>query len=92
MSCCSPGGARSGSCGWRPATATRGPAEILALAADLRVPVQEVSRKRLDSEARSEAPQGVLARAAPLQETDLDDLVKPGRGPAASRSWCSSTG
>jgi 23S rRNA (guanosine2251-2'-O)-methyltransferase len=56
----------------------RGPSEILALAADLRVPVQEVSRKRLDAEARSEAPQGVLARAAPLQEADLDDLVRPG--------------
>ena len=59
----------------------RGPSEIIALAADLRVPVQEVSRKRLDLEARSEAPQGVLARAAPLQEADLDDLVRrAGRG------------
>ena len=59
----------------------RGPSEIVALAADLRVPVQEVSRKRLDAEARSEAPQGVLARAAPLQEADLDDLVKRRSGP-----------
>jgi 23S rRNA (guanosine2251-2'-O)-methyltransferase len=54
----------------------RGPAELLALAADLRVPVQHVSRKRLDAEARSEAPQGVLAKAAPLQEADLDDLAR----------------
>ncbi|HEX6785736.1 MAG TPA: 23S rRNA (guanosine(2251)-2'-O)-methyltransferase RlmB [Acidimicrobiales bacterium] len=54
----------------------RGPADLLALAAELRVPVQQVSRKRLDAEARSEAPQGVLAKAAPLQETDLDDLAR----------------
>ena len=54
----------------------RGPADLLALAADLRIPVQQVSRKRLDAEARSEAPQGVLAKAAPLQEADLDDLAR----------------
>jgi len=54
----------------------RGPADLLALAADLRVPVQHVSRKRLDAEARSEAPQGVLAKAAPLHEADLDDLAR----------------
>ena len=54
-----------------------GPTEILALAADLRVPVQRVSRRRLDAEARSEAPQGVLAKAAPLAEADLDDLARP---------------
>ena len=53
-----------------------GPTEILALAEDLRIPVQHVSRKRLDSEARSEAPQGVLAKAVPLQEADLDDLAR----------------
>jgi 23S rRNA (guanosine2251-2'-O)-methyltransferase len=53
----------------------RGPSDLVALAADLRIPVQHVSRKRLDAEARSEAPQGVLAKAAPLQETDLGDLV-----------------
>ena len=58
--------------GRRPAA----PADLLALAADLRVPVQHVSRKRLDAEARSEAPQGVLAKAAPLQEADLDDLAR----------------
>jgi 23S rRNA (guanosine2251-2'-O)-methyltransferase len=61
----------------------RAPADLLALAAELRVPVQQVSRKRLDAEARSEAPQGVLAKAAPLQESDLDDLARGtgGRAP-----------
>ena len=61
-----------------------GPADILALATDRRVPVQRVSRKRLDAEARSEAPQGVLARAAPLAEADLDDLA---RGTARRRPF-----
>ena len=60
-----------------------GPTEIIELAADLRVPVQHVSRRRLDAEARSEAPQGVLAKAAPLQEADLDDLARRVPGEAA---------
>lgn len=56
-------------------------ADIVDLAASKRVPVQEVNRRRLEAEARSEAPQGVLARAAALPEADLDDLVvrRPGR-------------
>ena len=49
--------------------------DIVDLATDERVPVREVSRKRLFAEARTDAPQGVLARAAPLQEVELDDLV-----------------
>jgi 23S rRNA (guanosine2251-2'-O)-methyltransferase len=36
-----------------------------------------VSRARLDGEARTEAPQGVLAHADPLPEADLDDLCAP---------------
>lgn len=55
-------------------------ADLAALAAAHRVPVQEVSRRRLDGEARSEAPQGVLARAAPLPEADLDELARPAPG------------
>jgi 23S rRNA (guanosine2251-2'-O)-methyltransferase len=57
--------------------------DIVALARDLRVPVTHVSRRRLEAEARSEAPQGVLAKAAPLREADLDALVRrrPGRPP-----------
>jgi 23S rRNA (guanosine2251-2'-O)-methyltransferase len=60
-----------------------GPLQDLAdLAADLRVPVRLVSRHRLDANARTEAPQGVLARAQPLEEVDLDDLARsPARGP-----------
>ncbi len=58
-------------------------AEILDLAAASRVPVRSVSRERLEAKAATGAPQGVVARAAPLAEADLDDLVRPrgGRAP-----------
>jgi 23S rRNA (guanosine2251-2'-O)-methyltransferase len=55
-------------------------ADIVDLASDRRVQILEVSRKKLDAQARSEAPQGVLAKAAPLREADLDDLAKPAKG------------
>jgi 23S rRNA (guanosine2251-2'-O)-methyltransferase len=50
-------------------------ADLAALAADLRIPVKQVARTKLDAAARTEAPQGVLARAEPLPESDLDDLA-----------------
>lgn len=57
--------------------------DIVALARANRVPVIEVSRKKLEARARSEAPQGVLALAAPLPAADLDTLLRrrPGRPP-----------
>ena len=57
--------------------------DIADLAADQRVPLVEVNRRRLEQVARSEAPQGVLAKAAPLPEAELDDLLRPlaGRPP-----------
>ncbi|HEY8525931.1 MAG TPA: 23S rRNA (guanosine(2251)-2'-O)-methyltransferase RlmB [Acidimicrobiales bacterium] len=54
--------------------------DIVELAESSRVPVREVGRGRFDAQARCEAPQGVLALAAPLPEADLDDLVA-GQGP-----------
>jgi 23S rRNA (guanosine2251-2'-O)-methyltransferase len=51
-------------------------ADILALAEERRVPVRQVARGRLDAEARSEAPQGVLAHADPLPEAELSRLVR----------------
>lgn len=53
--------------------------DIEELAAAARVPVRRVGRGRFAAQARCEAPQGVLALAAPLPEADLDDLVA-GRG------------
>jgi 23S rRNA (guanosine2251-2'-O)-methyltransferase len=41
------------------------------------VRVQRVSRGRLDAEARTTAPQGVLAHADPLESTELDRLCRP---------------
>jgi 23S rRNA (guanosine2251-2'-O)-methyltransferase len=57
--------------------------DIVEIARSVRAPVQEVNRKRLEAKARSEAPQGVIAFAAPLLETELADLIKrrPGRAP-----------
>jgi 23S rRNA (guanosine2251-2'-O)-methyltransferase len=52
-------------------------ADLVELANDLRVPVRQVSRAKLDAAARTEAPQGVVAHAAPLAEADLEDLVRP---------------
>ena len=43
-------------------------------------PVREVSRGRLEAQARTDAPQGVVAHAAELPEADLDDLARPGAG------------
>lgn len=53
-------------------------AEIVDLASEARVPVRRVPRERLDASAATESPQGVVARADPLSEADLDDLVAPG--------------
>lgn len=57
--------------------------DIVELASSEGVPVREVTRRRLAAEARTEAPQGVIARAAPLVDVDLDELVVPraGRSP-----------
>ncbi|MFZ9627830.1 MAG: 23S rRNA (guanosine(2251)-2'-O)-methyltransferase RlmB [Ilumatobacteraceae bacterium] len=50
--------------------------DIVDIARSMRVQVTDVARKRLDMQARSEAPQGVIAFAAPLDEADLGDLLK----------------
>jgi 23S rRNA (guanosine2251-2'-O)-methyltransferase len=50
--------------------------DIRELAAANRVTVSTVGRGRFAAQARCEAPQGVLALAAPLPEADLDDLVR----------------
>jgi len=52
--------------------------DILELAAEERVPVRETSRTKLSALALTEAPQGVVATAAPLREHTLEDLAAPG--------------
>ncbi len=57
--------------------------DIVGLARANRVPVAYVARRRLETAARSEAPQGVLARAAEVPEVDLARLIsrREGRAP-----------
>lgn len=57
--------------------------DIVELARANRVPVLEVSRKKLDFAARSEAPQGVLARADSIEPVPFDTMIKrrPGKAP-----------
>lgn len=54
--------------------------EIAELAQSRRVPLRAVIRSRLAAEARTDAPQGVLAHADPLPEADLDDLCRGAKG------------
>jgi 23S rRNA (guanosine2251-2'-O)-methyltransferase len=54
-------------------------AEIRDLAEEARVPIRAVLRGRLDAEARTDAPQGVLAHAVPLEEVDLEALTRVAR-------------
>jgi 23S rRNA (guanosine2251-2'-O)-methyltransferase len=58
-------------------------ADLVELAADLRVPVRRVSRTKLAGEARTDAPQGVVAHADALPEADADELAahRTGRAP-----------
>lgn len=53
-------------------------ADIVEIAAARRVPLLHVARARLEREARSEAPQGVLAHAAEIPEADLGELLAVG--------------
>ncbi len=48
--------------------------DITELAGEMRVPIKRVTRGALDAEARSDAPQGVLAHAAPIEPIDFDTL------------------
>jgi 23S rRNA (guanosine2251-2'-O)-methyltransferase len=50
--------------------------DIAELASAQRVPVRRVGAGKLAAMARTEAPQGVVALAAPLDEADLDDLAQ----------------
>lgn len=50
--------------------------DIIELAQDMKIPVREVTRTKLFSVARTESPQGVVARADELKDHDLLDLAK----------------
>lgn len=56
--------------------------DIVELAQDLRVPVREVSKKKLDGVSRTEASQGVVAVADPIKERPLEELCETQNGMA----------
>ena len=50
-------------------------AEIKDLAEDGRIPITYTSRAKLEAEARTEAPQGVIARAHSVRAVNLEELA-----------------
>ncbi len=50
--------------------------DISELAEENHVPLREVSRNKFEAMARTDAPQGVVAFAAPLQPVELEALVR----------------
>ena len=54
--------------------------EIIDLAESAGVPVRRVSSDELRALARTEAPQGVVAEAAPVRPFDLEELLGPRAG------------
>lgn len=66
---------------WITADDDGGPLRDLAeLARGSRVVVKQVSATKLAGAARTDAPQGVLARCAPLPEVELESLAKARKG------------
>ena len=57
--------------------------EIASLAARAGVPIRTVPRSKIDRLAETEAPQGVVARAAPIPEADLTVLATSRSGQPA---------
>lgn len=51
--------------------------EITELARENKVPLRELSRNKFEALARTDAPQGVVAFAAPLSPVELDELARP---------------
>jgi len=49
--------------------------EIVELAREDRVVVREIGRSKLESIARTAAPQGIIAKATPLEAIPLDSLI-----------------
>lgn len=58
---------------------------IVELAREQRAAIREVSRSELDAAARTESPQGVVARADPLPEVEVAELAQALPADAAGR-------
>lgn len=57
-----------------------GVADIVEIARAQRVPLAYIARAKLDRDTRSEAPQGVMALAAELEEAELGELMRTRKG------------
>jgi len=55
--------------------------DIIDLADEAKVTISEISRGKFENLARTDAPQGVVAMAAPLEPVDLESVAAPGTGP-----------
>lgn len=65
--------------------------DIIDLADEAKIPIRQVSRSRFETVSRTEAPQGVVALAAPLRPVPLEELAqrpaaRPANRPAASQA------
>ena len=67
-------------------------AEISDLANSQRVAMRRIPRRDIDEMARSEAPQGVIARAEPLEETLLDEVLLRAQSPGNHQVGTGITG
>ena len=57
-----------------------GVSDIVEIARAQRVPLSYLARAKIERETRSEAPQGVMALAAELEEADLGELLRTRNG------------
>ena len=61
--------------------------DIIDLADEAKIPIRQVSRSRFETMSRTEAPQGVVALAAPLRPVPLEELAqRPEARPSSSPS------
>lgn len=56
--------------------------EIIELADDAHVPIKQIGRGSLEAKAKTDAPQGIIARAEPIRPTPLEELVADPSGAA----------
>lgn len=51
--------------------------DIIDLADEAKIPIRQISRSRFETLTHTDAAQGVIAKAAPIRPTPLEDLVRP---------------
>lgn len=51
--------------------------DIIDLADEAKIPIRQISRSRFETLTHTDAAQGVIAKAAPIRPTSLEDLATP---------------